>query len=148
MYAAYSETMPAGIVKALLAKGADQSTTGEGETARSLAAKRGDTEVARLLGVPEEERRRDGVAAAMPASAEDRAIPEAVTKALAALEKQSHNFVRIAGCNSCHNQNLPSAAAAARPGARHLQRLARSPSCRMRWWRWGRSGRWIWEWSA
>ena len=28
------------------------------------------------------------------------------------LEKQSHNFIRIGGCNSCHAQDLPSAAAA------------------------------------
>ena len=32
--------------------------------------------------------------------------------ALALLEKQSGNFIRIGGCNSCHAQDLPSAAAA------------------------------------
>jgi hypothetical protein len=35
----------------------------------------------------------------------------AVEKATALLEKQSHNFIRIGGCNSCHAQDLTSAAA-------------------------------------
>jgi hypothetical protein len=39
-------------------------------------------------------------------------IPDAVDRALALLEKQSCNFIRIGGCNSCHAQDLPSAAAA------------------------------------
>ncbi len=112
MYAAGSEAMPAGIVKLLLAKGADPNCSGEGETARSLAAKRGDTELARLLGVPAEERKLAGVAPLPQIAAEERSIPEAVQKALGMLEKQSHNFIRIAGCNSCHSQDLPSAAVA------------------------------------
>jgi hypothetical protein len=111
MYAAYSEVMPAGIVKSLLVKGADQDATGEGETAKTLAAKRGDSEVARLLNVPEDQRKRGGIAP-LPAPAGERSTTEAVQKALALLEKQSHNFIRIGGCNSCHNQFLPSAALA------------------------------------
>jgi hypothetical protein len=35
-----------------------------------------------------------------------------VESALPLLEKQSHNFIRIGGCNSCHAQDLVSAAAA------------------------------------
>jgi ankyrin repeat protein len=112
MYATGSEAMPMGIVKLLLAKGADPNCMGEGETARSLAAKRGDTEVARLLGVPAEERKQGGVAPLPPARAAEQSIPDAVQKALALLQTQSHNFIRIAGCNSCHSQNLPSAALA------------------------------------
>jgi ankyrin repeat protein len=111
MYAAYSEVMPVGIVKSLLAKGADQGVTGEGETAKTLAAKRGDSEVARLLNVPEDQRKRGGTAP-LRAPAGERSAAEAVQKALALLEKQSHNFIRIGGCNSCHNQFLPSAAVA------------------------------------
>ncbi|MGH9723293.1 MAG: ankyrin repeat domain-containing protein [Bryobacteraceae bacterium] len=111
MYAAYAETLPASIVRMLLAKGADTSFTGEGETARTLAAKRGDSEVARLLGVPEAERQSGGVARVVAVS-DQRPIAVAVTQALAGLEKQSHNFIRIGGCNSCHAQMLPSAAAA------------------------------------
>jgi ankyrin repeat protein/mono/diheme cytochrome c family protein len=49
MHAAYSDSMPAGIVRLLLARGADPRLTGEGETALTLAAKRGETEVTRLI---------------------------------------------------------------------------------------------------
>lgn len=49
MYAAYSESMAADVVRMLLAKGADRKVTGEGETALSLAMKRGGTEIVRLL---------------------------------------------------------------------------------------------------
>ncbi len=111
LYAAGADAMPAGIVKMLLAKGADTTVKGDGETARELAAKRGDSEVARLLGVPEEERKRLATAPAAH-GATDRSIAAAVGPALALLEKQSHNFIRISGCNSCHAQDLPSAAAA------------------------------------
>lgn len=38
---------------------------------------------------------------------EPAAIRSAVTRAMEPLEKQSPNFVRIGGCNSCHNQDLP-----------------------------------------
>lgn len=112
MYAAYSEAMPAGIVELLLEKGADTSVEGEGETPRSLAAKRGDTEVARLLGVPESQRKSGGVVSGEPGSAEDRSLAEAVQKAAALLEKQSPTFIKRGGCNSCHNQTLPAAALA------------------------------------
>ena len=46
------------------------------------------------------------------------------------LEKQSYNFIRIAGCNSCHSQDLPSAAAAfARSrGIPAPQEIAQQPS--------------------
>jgi len=110
MYAAASESMNAEVVRMLLAKGADTKQTGEGETARTLAAKRGESEVARLLGVSEEERRQIGMAPLPAASHDNRSTTEAVSKALALLEKQSHNFIRIGGCNSCHAQDLPSAA--------------------------------------
>ncbi len=106
MFAAASDTIPTGAVKRLLAAGADPKATGEGETAGSLAAKRGPTEVTRLLGVT--------APAPKPFSVRTVArhtVPEAVSKALTLLEVQSHNFIRIGGCNSCHAQDLPSAAA-------------------------------------
>ena len=112
MWAAYSEAMPAGIVKTLLEKGADAGVSGEGETPRTLAGKRGDNEVARLLGVSDEQRKSGGVTADVPLSAGEQSIPEAVQKAMALLEKQSPQFVKKGGCNSCHNQYLPSAAVA------------------------------------
>ena len=112
MYAAYSEVAPAGIVKLLLAKGADTKVSGEGETPQSLAAKRGDNEVARLLGVSEAIRHSGGVAAPAKSAAEERSPREAVEKALQPLAGQSPTFNKTGGCNSCHNQFLPSAAIA------------------------------------
>jgi hypothetical protein len=41
----------------------------------------------------------------------NRSFPDLVRKSLALLEKQSDKFIRTAGCNSCHSQNLPSALA-------------------------------------
>ena len=46
-----------------------------------------------------------------PASRKMKTIPVAVERALALTEKQSYQFIRVAGCNSCHSQDLPSAAA-------------------------------------
>lgn len=110
MYAAYSEEMPAGVVKILLAKGARKDFEGEGETALTLAGKRGDNEVARLLGVPEAIRKSGGVIAMAVNQSSDANIPAAIQRAAALLEKQSPNFIKRGGCNSCHNQSLPSAA--------------------------------------
>ena len=111
MLAASSDTMPAGIVKMLLSKGADTSYAADyDETATMLAAKRGDTEVTRLLGGLEKESMGEA-AAVLPDGAPMGSVSEAVEKAMALLEKQSYNFIRISGCNSCHSQDLPSAAA-------------------------------------
>ena len=111
-YAAGSDTMPAGVVKLLLAKGADTNGKADGETPAMLAAKRGDSEVARLLGVSAEKRGRLGIVPPPSKSLPERSLAETVRPALALLEKQSHNFIRIGGCNSCHAQDLPSSAAA------------------------------------
>ena len=110
MLAASSDAVPADVVKRLLARGADTTFTGDyDETARDLAAKRGHTDVTRLLG---------GAAAGGPepavshTSSATRPIGAAVQTALTLLEKQSSTFIRTAGCDSCHSQDLPSAAAA------------------------------------
>ena len=109
MLAASSDAIPAGVVKLLLAKGADTSFTGDyDEGARELAAKRGNTEVARLLGAASTA----PVVAVSHASNGSRSAAAAVDQALAMIEKQSYNFIRIGGCNSCHSQDLASAAAA------------------------------------
>ena len=114
--AAMSESMSAETVRVLLDEGAKTDAAGHGvsgpaETPRMLAGKRGDTEVARLLGVSEKKRKSGGVAA-VPEVASDRSAAEAVEAALGLLETQSPNFIKRGGCNSCHNQNLPAAAAA------------------------------------
>jgi hypothetical protein len=108
MHAASSDAVPADAVRLLIAKGADSSFTGDyDETARDLAVKRGDTAVSRLLGA---------TARPAPAVAHTTAVPStpaaAVEKALSLLATQSDNFIRTAGCNSCHSQDLPSAALA------------------------------------
>jgi hypothetical protein len=109
MLAASSDSIPAGAVRLLLKHGADASFTGDyEETARDLAAKRGDTDVARLLGALSEPL----TMASHSREAPMPSIPDAVDRALALLEKQSYNFIRVGGCNSCHSQDLPSAAAA------------------------------------
>ena len=111
MLAASSDTLPASTVKLLLAAGANTSYTADyDETAHDLAAKRGNTDVTRLLeGTP----RKAPAAAVTPVAAHTRrSINEAVESAMVLLEKQSYNFIRIGGCNSCHSQELVSAAAA------------------------------------
>jgi ankyrin repeat protein len=111
LYAAGSEEVPAAVVRMLLEKGADRDVRGDNETAAMLAAKRGDTEVARLLGVSEMERKEMSVAMRPVSVRTGASAANAVKPALELLAKQSHNFIRIGGCNSCHAQDLPSAAA-------------------------------------
>jgi ankyrin repeat protein/mono/diheme cytochrome c family protein len=111
MFAASSDAMPAGIIRLLLARGADASFTGDyDEPASALAAKRGDTEAAKLLGVVAPPP--SAAASATVRAAHDgfRSLPDRVRGSLALLERQSDTFVRTAGCNSCHSQSLPSAA--------------------------------------
>ena len=113
MLAAGSDAMSAEIVKLLLAKGADTSFSADyDETALILASRRGDTQVTRLLGGL----RRAAPLATTPwprirSATRVRSPHNAIETALPLLEKQSHNFIRIGGCNSCHAQDLVSAAA-------------------------------------
>lgn len=111
MLAASSDAIPAGAVKLLLDAGADRSFVGDyDEKAIDFASKRGDTEVARLLGAAPA---RPATMTPMVAhtSFDATAIPGAVEKAMSLVGQQSGNFIRIAGCNSCHSQDLASAAA-------------------------------------
>src|SRR5262245_16820307 len=110
MFAASSDAMPAGIIRLLLDKGADASFTGDyDEPASALAAKRGHTEVARLLGAKSSTPADNAAVKVMPVGVSDRSILAAVRNSLVLLEKQSDKFIRTAGCNSCHSQSLPSA---------------------------------------
>jgi ankyrin repeat protein len=111
MLAASSDAIPAGAVKLLLDAGANRTFVGDyDEKAIDFAIKRGDTAVARLLGAAPA---RPATMAPMAAhtSFDAAAIPGAVEKAMSLVEKQSGNFIRIAGCSSCHSQDLASAAA-------------------------------------
>jgi ankyrin repeat protein/mono/diheme cytochrome c family protein len=110
MFAASSDAMPAGIIRLLLDKGADASFTADyAESASDLAAKRGHTEAARLLGAGSSTQTPNASAKVMRVGVSDRAIPGAVRNSLGLLAKQSDGFIRTAGCNSCHSQSLPSA---------------------------------------
>ena len=114
MLAAGSDAMNADIVRLLLARGADTSFSADyDETALILAGRRGDTQVTRLLGGLGKNNvdRRVAVTAHTAATA-GRSPQHAIELALPVLERQSDNFIRIAGCNSCHAQDLVSAAAA------------------------------------
>jgi ankyrin repeat protein len=129
MLAANSESSPAAVVKLLLAKGANTAYTGDyGETARDLASKRGETEVSRLLG---------GVVVATgvpPAISHDThnvgSTAAAVELAFDLLAKQSEKHIRTAGCDSCHSQDLVSAAAgfARSRGIKAPERIAQLPA--------------------
>jgi ankyrin repeat protein/mono/diheme cytochrome c family protein len=108
MLAAGSDATPAAVVRMLLAKGTDTTYSADyDETARMLASKRGNTEVTRLLGGLEQ-----GQTTPVPVASHTPTLTpwKAVERAMPLLEKQSHNFIRIGGCNSCHSQDLPSAA--------------------------------------
>ncbi|MEO5739683.1 MAG: ankyrin repeat domain-containing protein [Vicinamibacterales bacterium] len=113
MLAAGSDALGADIVKLLLAKGADKSFSADyDETAHVLASRRGDTQATRLLGgAAKSSVNREGAVTAHKVAARVRSPHKAIEIALPLLEKQSHNFIRIAGCNSCHAQDLVSAAA-------------------------------------
>jgi len=99
-------------VKMLLARGADTSYSADyDDTAYTLARKRGVSDVTRLLAGSTHES-----ASGKPVPSRDTApspapVSKAVEKAMSLLEKQSYNFIRTGGCNSCHSQDLPSAAA-------------------------------------
>jgi ankyrin repeat protein len=113
MFAASSDAVPAGIIRLLLDNGADASFTGDyDEPASALAAKRGHTEAARLLGAGSPSRTAITTAMVTSSKVSYRSIPDAVSRSLGLLEKQSSTFIQTAGCNSCHSQDLPSAAAA------------------------------------
>src|SRR5262245_22178664 len=131
MFAASSDAMPAGIIKLLLDKGADASFTGDyDEPASALAAKRGHTEAARLLGAGSSSPVDNDMSKVVPVGVSDRSIPGAVRNSLALLEKQSDKFIRTAGCNSCHSQSLPSAVAglARDYGLTSIKRLPQLPA--------------------
>jgi ankyrin repeat protein/mono/diheme cytochrome c family protein len=111
MFAASSDTLPAGVIKVLLDKGADVSFTADYyEPASALALKRGHTKAARLLGAESQSATGSASDGSKTIAVSHRLIPEAVKTSLALLEKQSGAFIRTAGCNSCHSQDLPSAA--------------------------------------
>ena len=111
MHAAYMDDAKPEMIRLLLNKGASIQAKGEGETAVSLAAKRGNTEVARLL----REAAGETPAASKTASVHGvdltpERLREAARKGMVLLEQTNATFIQKGGCNSCHNQMLPAAA--------------------------------------
>ena len=113
MLAAGSDAMNADVVKLLIAQGADASFSADyDETAHILASRRGNTRVTRQLGGLEKSGMHRVSAVAAHTASRTVSPAKAIETALPLLEKQSHNFIRTGGCNSCHAQDLVSAAAA------------------------------------
>lgn len=132
MLAAGSDAGTAEIVKLLIAHGADTTFSADyDETANDLASRRGDTPVARELGGFAKSGVHRARAVSSHETARANSPAHAIGNALPLLEKQSHNFIRIGGCNSCHSQDLVSVAAAiARdrgiPAPREISQLPQS----------------------
>jgi len=108
MFAAASDTIPVGIVKALLDRGSDVNVkTAKGETALHFAKLRGDTPVIKLLfaaGALEENE--STLPAMSPSPAATARV--AIQRSLPLLQRSDVTFLRKSGCVSCHNNSLTS----------------------------------------
>jgi hypothetical protein len=94
MWAAYDENGDPALVERLLALGADPNVKNKtGDSALTWALRRGYTPVVEAL---------------KKAGANDTGmIRDSVEKAIALLQKSGPQFVKVSGCASCHNQQLP-----------------------------------------
>jgi ankyrin repeat protein len=109
MRAAYSDLADPRRVGLLLDHGADLSArANDGDTAAEKAARKGHTEVAKMLNAEVMERKAEQTAA--PADSTPANIRAAVQKALALLQKTGPSFWAGSGCISCHHQSLPAMA--------------------------------------
>jgi len=105
LLAAASDALPVDGVRALLARGADVNVRGpNGETALMLARRNGTTTMTDLLaaaGADEGQAPQPAVA-----SAPAQSPAEAVRRSLPLLQKGDVQFLRTAGCVSCHSNSL------------------------------------------
>jgi ankyrin repeat protein len=109
MFAAQYDGDAVELVRLLLTHGADVTPIAEGQTALSLAAKRGETGVTKLLRAAAPSSG-SGPRADDPLSSV--ALRRSAERGLDLLIKTSPTFIKKGGCNSCHNQMLPAAAQA------------------------------------
>jgi hypothetical protein len=94
MWAAADERGETGLLSELLKLGVDPNTrNNSGETALSLALRRGRTPAVELLE--------------KAGASEAAQIRQSVDKAIALLQKSGPEFVKVSGCASCHHQSLP-----------------------------------------
>ena len=116
MWAAYSENVSADTVELLLAKGAKSDAKGAtGESPLSLAQKRGDTQVVKLLqpdsggagDAPARATQPKAPAAQRPSTDQRKAAAE---KSIALLQKCGPTFFVRSGCVACHQQSITSLA--------------------------------------
>lgn len=104
--AVYSDAMNTNIVRRLLRNGVDlNQADARGETASSIAAKRGNSEIARLLEVPAKTLQAEGseppkeLVAPTPA-----AIRKLTQKSVSLLQSCGPIFFAKSGCTACHQQ--------------------------------------------
>ncbi|MEP7367963.1 MAG: ankyrin repeat domain-containing protein, partial [Acidobacteriota bacterium] len=114
MHAAYMDDAKPEMIRLLLEAGANVKATGEGDTAATLAAKRGNTEVARILREASGGSPVETAATKLSNSVEltPAVLREAARKGMVLLETTNSTFIQKGGCNSCHNQMLPAVAQA------------------------------------
>ena len=106
MLAAASDAIPVEVVKLLIARGVDvNATTPSGDTALSLAKLRGNTPVVDLLV---KAGAKDTPAPAMPSArpAPAASVRAALDRSLPLVQRNDENFLKKAGCVSCHNNTL------------------------------------------
>src|SRR4051812_22712918 len=104
LLAAASEAMPVDAVKALLARGADVNAASPfGETPLTVARRHGSTPmVDALLAAGGKELQPAPTPPVPPGAASAR---EAITRSLPLLQRADEQFLRTAGCVSCHNNS-------------------------------------------
>jgi len=106
MYAAASDTIPLGIVQALIEGGADVNVQSvSGETALQFAQLRGDSPVVkRLVAAGARQPATPTRVAATPLPASSPRV--AIERSIPLLQRSDVNFLSKAGCVSCHNNTL------------------------------------------
>ncbi len=115
MWAAYCEVADLEIVRLLLAKGADPKAKGsdDGETALSLAKRRGSSAVVELLeGKPGVRGQESVVRGQEQEVVSEERIRTAAEKSLELLQKCGPTFFVKSGCVACHQQSVTSLAVA------------------------------------
>jgi ankyrin repeat protein len=111
MYAAVSDTLPLDVVQLLIERGADVNakdrhtkTGDEGLTVLDIAQHNGDTPIVRLL---EKAGAKPGPLTPVAMHVRrDNTIRRAVQDSIPQLQRADANFVKNAGCVSCHNNSL------------------------------------------
>src|SRR3954468_5649900 len=104
LLAAAAEAMPVDAVKALIARGADVNAASPyGETALTVARRHGSTPMVDALIAAGGKELQPAAAPPVPPGAAS--AREAITRSLPLLQRADEQFLRTAGCVSCHNNS-------------------------------------------